>query len=297
MIATVRQTGEIMCRRRSAFTLVHLLVVIALCLVLLAFLIPTLHTTRHGEGYSRVKCQSNLSQIGKALLLYSNENKGAFPQTHYVPDAPISLTNDGFANANPFVVAPTPATTNNIPAAMFLLIRTQDMTTEVFTCPQGTAERDQLANVAATQRGNFTGTGQPGGTVVNNVSYSFLNVYPGTAVREKGYKTFITAFSSDFAVAADISPLAPNDPTWKTISVGVPRSVIIKGNSRNHDGDGQNVLYADGHAEFQQTPLCGTEYDNIFTPADPAAPPKTGASGTGTDPVHATDSVLLINAP
>src|SRR4051794_32385482 len=108
----------------KGFTIVQLIAVIFLIVVLLAFLMPT---RRYGEGCSnRVKCQSNLSQIGKALLLYSNENKGSFPQTHYVQGAPLSLTNDGFANANPFAVAPTPGTTNNIPAAMFLLIRTED---------------------------------------------------------------------------------------------------------------------------------------------------------------------------
>src|SRR2546421_6478960 len=33
------------------------------------------------ETANRVKCASNLRQIGQALLLYSNENKGAFPRT------------------------------------------------------------------------------------------------------------------------------------------------------------------------------------------------------------------------
>ena len=287
-----------MCRRRSGFTIVHLLVVIALCLVLVAFLIPTTHGTRCGGN--RVKCQSNLSQIGKALLLYSNENKGRFPQTHWVPGAPISLTNDGFADAKPFDVAPTPGTTNNIPAAMFLLVRTQDLTTEVFTCPSGASEKDQLANLPADKRGNFTGTGQPGGSVVNNVAYSFVNVYPSDAALKKKYQTFITAFSSDFAIAADISPLPTDDPLWKTLNTNSPRAVVMKGNSRNHDSDGQNVLYADGHAEFQQTPLCGTQRDNIYT-VNAVSPggdlSVTGDTASGTDPAHAADSVLLIHGP
>ena len=36
-------------------------------------------------------------------------------------------------------------------------------------------------------------------------------------------------------------------------------------NSRNHNGDGQNVLFADGHAEFRRTPTIGIDYDNIYT--------------------------------
>ena len=36
------------------------------------------------------------------------------------------------------------------------------------------------------------------------------------------------------------------------------------GNSNNHDEDGQNVLYGDGHVEFQQNPFCGVARDIIF---------------------------------
>jgi prepilin-type processing-associated H-X9-DG protein len=113
-----------------------------------------------------------------------------------------------------------------------------------------------------------------------------------------GYKTFITGFSSDFAVAADI---APSYATWQTIITGAPRSTIMLGNSKNHDGDGQNVLYADGHADFQQTPLCGANNDCIYTVAAGTATANglsvSGSNPTGNacDPVTATDSVLLIN--
>lgn len=99
------------------FTIVHLLVVLLLGLVALAFLVPTASNVR--GGHSRTKCQSNLSQIGKALMLYGNENKGAFPRTLAVADAPASITNDGFDDPNPFLVLPEtvlpPGRINNIP--------------------------------------------------------------------------------------------------------------------------------------------------------------------------------------
>ena len=38
-------------------------------------------------------------------------------------------------------------------------------------------------------------------------------------------------------------------------------------NSRNHCGEGQNVLYADGHVRFQRTPAVGVDGDNIYTVA------------------------------
>ena len=37
-------------------------------------------------------------------------------------------------------------------------------------------------------------------------------------------------------------------------------------NSQNHiGGEGQNALFADGHASFKRTPLAGIDNDNIYT--------------------------------
>jgi len=36
-------------------------------------------------------------------------------------------------------------------------------------------------------------------------------------------------------------------------------------NSRNHGGEGQNVLFGDGHVEFRKQPIVGVNYDNIYT--------------------------------
>ena len=37
------------------------------------------------------------------------------------------------------------------------------------------------------------------------------------------------------------------------------------GNSPNHKGDGQNVLYNDCHVSFSDVPYCGFDEDNIYT--------------------------------
>jgi prepilin-type N-terminal cleavage/methylation domain-containing protein/prepilin-type processing-associated H-X9-DG protein len=281
-------------RRMAGFTLVELLVVIGIIALLISILLPSLNRAR--ETANRVKCASNLRQIGQAIALYSNENRGFFPRTYFDGKGTVStsiVSNMGSQASDPFVGGNASATgQNNVPASLFLLLRTQEIGSEVFTCPSSNQEKDNFEGGANTalNRCNFT-------QLNRNLSYSYANPYPTATAIGSGYK-LNNSLTPDFAVAADINPgVTGSNNNVTGVRTNSSASDMKNGNSNNHGGDGQNVLYGDGHVEFQNNPFCGVQKDNIFTQSDATAPKFVPTNYTSTNvvesPTNANDSVLL----
>ena len=65
-------------RRAPAFTLVELMVVMSVIAALIAILLPGLAAAR--ERANRIKCASNLRQIGLAMKMYADEKRGTYPR-------------------------------------------------------------------------------------------------------------------------------------------------------------------------------------------------------------------------
>jgi prepilin-type N-terminal cleavage/methylation domain-containing protein/prepilin-type processing-associated H-X9-DG protein len=284
----------------KGFTLVELLVVIGIIALLISILLPSLNRAR--ETANRVKCASNMRQIGQAILLYANDNKGAYPRT--VGNLSGGVTwGTGATSSDPFVSG-TAVSSNDVTSALFLLLRAGDITSEVFTCPSSNAQKWDYGGGTNTAQNWSNWNGSSG--LLTNMSYSYEDPYPSSAAVSSGFK-LNTSISAEYAVASDLNPgsssvhVSGTGGQVDTITTGSSAKQMMAANSTNHAGAGQNVLFGDGHVEFDQNPFVGVQRDDIFTcyttpqaAGTPGGSDMHGSSGAILNgPGDGNDSILL----
>lgn len=275
-------------RLARGFTLIELLVMLGIVLVLAGIFVPLLSASR--EESNRAMCANNLMQIWEALSAYANSNGKNLPRVVYdAKKRPNGYTAFTGADSNPFAphsaVAP-----NDVTASLWLLVRGRYLKSpKYFVCPSSGDFADSVTDanglpVPPKGRGNFRSKW--------NLSYGYATPF-GNA---PGYELNTDKLPPDFALMADQGPEQGVMP-----AANAPPLELARGNSPNHNGAGQNVLYAAGYVKFQITPYCGNRMDNIYTvlARQPLAkghsppPDEPGFRGADLGPAYYADSYLV----
>jgi hypothetical protein len=273
-----------------AFAIIGIVLPVFSFFVVLGILMPALARTR--QLAFRMTCGTNLSGIGKAMVLYADDHEDELPRaggrnTQWgatpkwaAPDRrqAFGLAADGTGGSA------------SISSCFYLLVKYAEVTPKSFICKgdAGTTEfklTDQTGVASGFELIDAWDFG-PASESFKHCSYSYHIPF--------GFYALTTSGEPGVAVAADrnpwiISPAAAagvfadfKPDAGATGGTGTSDQAK-KGNAINHQNDGQNVLFLDSHVEFAKRSYCSIEDDNIYTVSRNA----TMGDAWGTQPVPA----------
>ena len=283
--------------KKKGFTLVELLVVIAIIALLMGILMPALARVR--QIAFRMVCGTNLSGIGKAMLIYSNDYDDEFPRA----GGRNSVWSFGVANwmaDNRFAAyglgADGSGGNATITSSFYLLVKYAEVTPKSFICKGDSGTREFKPTDYAAGDRDLIDLWDFGPESSNHCSYSYHMPY--------GLYSLTTSSEPGMAVAADrnpwlTSPAAEGKDAGLLSSYNVTggREMVNVGNAIAHQEDGQNVLFMDSHVGFEKQPFCAINDDNIYTYWDGGdirvgGYPQAGVS----EPTDRLDSFLVNDA-
>jgi len=254
--------------KTKGFTLVELLVVIAIIALLMGILMPALSRVR--QLAFRMTCGTNLSGIGKAMLIYANDYDDELPRAggrSSTWGSPVKWAATDRKTAYGLATDGTGGKAT-ISSCFYLLVKYAEVTPKSFICKSDASTTEWKLSGETLPRTDFEfiDAWDFGSAPNTHCSYSYhipFGTYALTVSSEPG-----------MAVAADRNPwLKSPAAEAKALSYFTPdispysgtSEKARNGNCNAHQLDGQNVLFLDSHVSFEKRAYCSVEDDNIYT--------------------------------
>jgi len=255
--------------------------------------------TRTRSTAFRMTCGTNLSGIGKAMLIYANDYEDELPHagtriTSWAARTPDWRATDRFSAFG--IGREDAAGRASISASLYLLVKYEEADPKSFLCTDD-KQATEFKPSRYGARGELIDFWDFGPNPPKHVSYSYHMPY-------SQYR-LTTSSPPGLAVAADRNPWTDSPfvkaRDFSKFRPGVsPNNGTVEqyraGNSSSHKGDGQNVMFLDSHVEFAKWPNCGLEEDNIYTFWDGDNKYRGCPPTLGSEPADPNDS-LLVNDP
>jgi len=289
--------------RHQGLTWLDVLLLMVVLVIALAIFMPLAARIRYAP--TGPTCGTNLSGIGKAMLIYANDYGDELPcaggrGSSWAARTPNWMARDRF---EAFALDPNgEGGQASISASLYLLVKYLEVSPRSFLCVdrKGIPEKKMtIFKPEEYQAGDrqLTDLWDFGPDPAKHCSFAYQMVYGPHRLTIDSPPGFAVAADRNpwtdapYAKARDFSKFLPDVPPFNgTAAQG------LGGNTFRHKGEGQNVMYLDTHVEFEKRTFCGLDDDNIYTSWDGqdkarGVPPRLGSA-----PADARDS-LLVNDP
>ncbi len=244
----------------------------------------------------RVVCTMNLSGIGKAMLIYSNDYDNEFPRAggpngRWVARLPwwaADNLKDAYGMSDPNATEGRAS----VSASLYLLVKYTEVTPKSFVCKEDYGTTEFKPDRYGVDDKNLIDLWDFGPNPPNHCSYSYHMPY--------GPYALTSSYLPGMAVAADRNPWQDSPfakaGDFHAFNPDGDRKAINAGNCISHHGDGQNVLFMDSHVGFERVSFCGINEDNIYTYRDGPDIRRGVFPVLGSQPANRLDS-MLVNDP
>jgi hypothetical protein len=269
---------------------------IAIPVVLLYLLfLPRIFLRPRSTAY-RMVCGSNLSQIGKAMLIYANDYEDELPRaggrgTVWQPKINNWQASDRISAYN--LQPDGSGGAASISASFYLLIKYAERSPKLFVCDHDKGTMEFKAAEYGVRDKELIDLWDFGPEPWKHCSYAYHMPY--------GLYALTTSSEPGMAVAADRNPwIATAKLKARNFSLFKPDGDIKQqkgGNSLVHKEDGQNVLFVDSHVYFENRAYCAINDDNIYTFWDGSDVRRGVPPVIGSQPAGRLDSLLVHDPP